>query len=328
MTGCAPGCHSSRPSVAALGRASSSTWPRSTGSTPSTSAWWVLESSATRPSAEALDEVDLPQRRLRSSGRETIRATSSRSCSRCPGAAARSGARGSRGRSRVVDPDRVGQVAGHRRPAAGSGARTRSGRRPARPARRSRSPRARVEDLDGRVVAGRGRRLLGQEGQVARPQPLAHLPPCAGPLVRVHGILTEVSAWTGRAAALKGHTMRRLPHLIAAPTSCSPPRSASPAAATATARGPASADRPGHRRHVDRRLGHPNGERIEVPWASRSSLDVTADAPVRSTCTPRPEQEFEYKAGTHARPHPDRRPGVVDVESHTLDKIIVQLQVQ
>ena len=42
-----------------------------------------------------------------------------------------------------------------------------------------------------------------------------------------------------------------------------------------------------------------------------------------------PEQEYEYAAGTSTIDlTPIARPGIVDVESHTLDKTIVQLQVQ
>ena len=79
---------------------------------------------------------------------------------------------------RVVDPDRVGEMA----------------RDPAHPLpvpRHEREPvagqldqclvveplRPRVEDLDRRVVARRRRRLGGQEGEIARPETIAHLPP-------------------------------------------------------------------------------------------------------------------------------------------------------
>ena len=41
-----------------------------------------------------------------------------------------------------------------------------------------------------------------------------------------------------------------------------------------------------------------------------------------------PEQEIEYDAGTTDKTLTIDQPGVVDVESHTLDKLIVQLEVR
>jgi hypothetical protein len=58
----------------------------------------------------------------------------------------------------------------------------------------------------------------------------------------------------------------------------------------------------------------PNGERIEV----QHGHDVTL-----------PERELEYDAGTTELRIPNLdQPGVVDVESHDLDKVIVQLEVR
>ena len=128
---------------------------------------------------EPLDEVDLPQRpaAVQRSGHDPgdqlaqlVVAARAR--------AARSGGRGRRGRS----PGR--------RPTPG----WRGGRAPAEPlpvarhegdpvgdqADQGRVVEARVaglEDLDGRVVHRGRRRLVGQEGQVARPQPVAHRHP-------------------------------------------------------------------------------------------------------------------------------------------------------
>ena len=91
----------------------------------------------------------------------------------------------------VVDPGRVGETTRHRLEALAV-------------ARHERDPVgdqldqsvvveagvARVEDLDGRVVHGRRGGLGGQEGQVPRPEPLAHPVPFRRCLVP-HGILAE-----------------------------------------------------------------------------------------------------------------------------------------
>jgi len=72
----------------------------------------------------------------------------------------------------------------------------------------------------------------------------------------------------------------------------------------------------------------PNGERVEVVTGQVVELDVTADAPGEIHVHSDPEQEFEYDAGTTTLTlTPIDKPGVVDVESHTLDKVIVQLEV-
>jgi hypothetical protein len=73
----------------------------------------------------------------------------------------------------------------------------------------------------------------------------------------------------------------------------------------------------------------PNGERVEVQHGQDVTLVVTADSAgvihVHST----PEQELAYEAGTTTLTIKDLdQPGVVDVESHALDKVIVQLEVK
>ena len=42
----------------------------------------------------------------------------------------------------------------------------------------------------------------------------------------------------------------------------------------------------------------------------------------------KPEQELEYGEGTTTLPLTIDKPGVVDVESHDLEKVIVQLEVE
>jgi hypothetical protein len=71
----------------------------------------------------------------------------------------------------------------------------------------------------------------------------------------------------------------------------------------------------------------PNGDRVEVAVGQKIELVVTADAPGEIHVHSSPEQEFEYEAGTHTLElDPIDKPSIVDVESHTLEKTIVQLE--
>jgi hypothetical protein len=72
----------------------------------------------------------------------------------------------------------------------------------------------------------------------------------------------------------------------------------------------------------------PNGDRIDVGVDQPIDLVVTADAPGEIHVHSEPEHEFEYQAGTETFEMQIDKPGVVEVESHTLDKIIVQLEVR
>ena len=72
----------------------------------------------------------------------------------------------------------------------------------------------------------------------------------------------------------------------------------------------------------------PNGERIEVSVGQPITLHVTADAPGEIHVHSSPEQELEYAQGTSdVKLTPIDAPGTVDVESHALEKVIVQLEV-
>ncbi|WP_395656910.1 hypothetical protein [Nocardioides sp.] len=72
----------------------------------------------------------------------------------------------------------------------------------------------------------------------------------------------------------------------------------------------------------------PSGERVEVEVGQPVTLHVTADAPGEIHVHSSPEQELEYEQGeTDLELTPITTPGTVDVESHTLDKVIVQLEV-
>ena len=73
----------------------------------------------------------------------------------------------------------------------------------------------------------------------------------------------------------------------------------------------------------------PNGERIKVAVGQPIELDVTADAPGEIHVHSSPEQEFEYDKGSSTiTVKPITAPGRVDVESHTLEKILFTLQAQ
>ncbi|MFZ2016379.1 MAG: hypothetical protein WAV00_21375 [Nocardioides sp.] len=73
----------------------------------------------------------------------------------------------------------------------------------------------------------------------------------------------------------------------------------------------------------------PNGSVIKASVDQPISLHVTADAPGEIHVHSSPEQEFEYKAGTSTlKLTPIAAPGVVTVESHTLDKVLFKLQVR
>ena len=73
----------------------------------------------------------------------------------------------------------------------------------------------------------------------------------------------------------------------------------------------------------------PNGDRVEVAKGQDVKLDVTADEAGEIHVHSSPEQELEYPAGESTQTIKGiDQPGTVDVESHSLDKVIVQLEVR
>ena len=72
----------------------------------------------------------------------------------------------------------------------------------------------------------------------------------------------------------------------------------------------------------------PNGERVEVDAGQPVDLVVTADEPGEIHIHSDPEQEIPYEAGTETIKIQIDKPGVVEVESHDLDQVIVQLEVR
>lgn len=72
----------------------------------------------------------------------------------------------------------------------------------------------------------------------------------------------------------------------------------------------------------------PNGERVAVPLGEEIDLVVTADAPGELHVHSTPEQQLAYKAGTSTLPLVIDQPGIVEVESHDLELVVVQLEVR
>jgi hypothetical protein len=71
----------------------------------------------------------------------------------------------------------------------------------------------------------------------------------------------------------------------------------------------------------------PNGDRIKARVGEPVTLDITADKAGEIHVHSTPEQEFEYDAGTSTKTITIDKPGIVDVESHDLEQVIIQLQV-
>lgn len=72
----------------------------------------------------------------------------------------------------------------------------------------------------------------------------------------------------------------------------------------------------------------PNGDRVEVKVGQPIELVVKADAAGEIHVHSSPEQELPYAAGTTTLPLTIDKPGIVEVESHALEKTIVQLEVK
>ena len=72
----------------------------------------------------------------------------------------------------------------------------------------------------------------------------------------------------------------------------------------------------------------PNGVEKKVEAGKPITLHIVADKPGELHVHSSPEQEFEYDAGTSDKKLMIDRPGVVEVESHTLDQLVVVLEVR
>lgn len=72
----------------------------------------------------------------------------------------------------------------------------------------------------------------------------------------------------------------------------------------------------------------PNGERVELEVGQTLTLTIDADAPGELHVHSTPEQEITYGEGTSEHEITIDRPGVVEVESHEPDTIVLQLEVR
>ena len=72
----------------------------------------------------------------------------------------------------------------------------------------------------------------------------------------------------------------------------------------------------------------PQGERVDVGAGQPIQLLVKADKPGEIHVHSSPEQELEYGEGTTTLKLTIDKPGIVEVESHTLEKTILQLEVK
>ena len=72
----------------------------------------------------------------------------------------------------------------------------------------------------------------------------------------------------------------------------------------------------------------PNGERIDAQVGKPVTLKIDADAPGELHVHSTPEQEIAYDAGTSTHEVTFDQPGIVDIESHHLEKVVVQVEVR
>ena len=72
----------------------------------------------------------------------------------------------------------------------------------------------------------------------------------------------------------------------------------------------------------------PNGVQKKVKAGKPITLHIVADKPGELHVHSSPEQEIEYDAGTSDKKLKIDRPGIVEVESHTLEQLVVVLEVR
>lgn len=72
----------------------------------------------------------------------------------------------------------------------------------------------------------------------------------------------------------------------------------------------------------------PNGERLEAEVGTPITFHITAEEAGELHVHSSPEQELAYPAGESDVSLTIDQPGIVDVESHDLDQVVVQLEVR
>lgn len=71
----------------------------------------------------------------------------------------------------------------------------------------------------------------------------------------------------------------------------------------------------------------PNGDRVKAKVGKPITLHIDADTAGEIHVHSTPEQEIPFPKGTSTKKLTIDKPGIVDVEDHALDQVIVQLQV-
>lgn len=81
---------------------------------------------------------------------------------------------------------------------------------------------------------------------------------------------------------------------------------------------------------IEQHGGHitPQGKALQVRVGQAVSLQIRSDRPGELHVHSTPEQHIEYPAGRSTRTLRIEQPGLVDVESHTLDALVLRLQVR
>ena len=72
----------------------------------------------------------------------------------------------------------------------------------------------------------------------------------------------------------------------------------------------------------------PNGDRVKATVDKPITLHIDADSAGEIHVHSTPEQEIEFSKGTSTKKLTIKQPGIVDVEDHALDQVIVQLEVE
>lgn len=71
----------------------------------------------------------------------------------------------------------------------------------------------------------------------------------------------------------------------------------------------------------------PHGDRVKAKLGQPVTLNIDADTAGEIHVHATPEQEIKFEKGTSTKKLTIDQPGIVDVEDHALDQVIVQLEV-
>jgi hypothetical protein len=71
----------------------------------------------------------------------------------------------------------------------------------------------------------------------------------------------------------------------------------------------------------------PSGDRVKAKVGEPVTLKIEADTAGEIHVHSTPEQEIEFEKGTSTKKLTIDQPGIVDVEDHALEQVIVQLEV-